>query len=58
VTCAPSEEGRYLIIGRLTLGAGEPVEIGHVVLKVTRDPLLFAPLPWPPLDERPGPWIK
>ncbi len=60
VACAPSEEGRYEIVGRLTLNdVGEEVEIGRVALKVTRDPLLFAPEPWPSWGDRPATsWTK
>ncbi len=55
VACAPSEEGRYEIVGRLTFGdVGEEVEIGRVALKVTLDPLLFAPEPWPSLGQHPA----
>jgi hypothetical protein len=52
VACAPSDEGRYEIVGKLTLvGDGEGIEIGRVALKVSRDPLLFDPEPWiPPPD--------
>ncbi len=41
VTCAPSEEGDYELVGKLALGEGspEPVEIGRVNLRVSRDPL-------------------
>lgn len=46
VACAPSEEGHYDIFGDLALGdAKQGVEIGRVALKVTSDPLLFAPDP-------------
>jgi len=46
VACAPSEEGEYEIVGRLSLGGSE-VDVGKVGLRVSRDPLLFAPQPLP-----------
>jgi len=57
VTCAPSTEGQYEIVGRLALGAGESVEVGRVALKVTRNPVLFAPDPWLPVGGRAGSWV-
>jgi hypothetical protein len=48
VSCAPASEGQYEIVGRLVLGAGPEVEIGHVGLLVTASPyFLFTP-EWPP----------
>gem|GEM_PF-3598215 len=59
VTCAPSTEGEYEIVGRLTLGhAGESVEVGRVALKVTRNPVVFAPDPWLPVGGRGGSWVQ
>jgi hypothetical protein len=53
VTCAPSEQGQYEIVGHLTLGdTTEGIEVGRVALKVTRDPVVFEPDPWPPLGNR------
>jgi hypothetical protein len=47
IACAPSAEGKYEIVGHLSLGDGaEPIEIGRVGLRVTSDPALFVPLPW------------
>jgi hypothetical protein len=44
VACAPSEEGRYRIIGRFSLVAvGDEIDIGRIPLRVTRDPRLFTP---------------
>jgi len=45
VTCAPSEQGIYTIVGQLTLlQAGDvALEIGKVDLMVTSDPHFFAP---------------
>jgi hypothetical protein len=57
VACAPSEEGRYEIIGRVSLEGGEEVEVGRVALEVTRDPLLFAPQPWS-WEDRARVWLK
>lgn len=46
VACAPAEEGRYEIVGRLTFGeAGTETEIGRIKLTVSRNPLLFSPEP-------------
>jgi hypothetical protein len=60
VACAPAEEGRYEIVGRLSLGDGIELEIGRLGVKVSRDPLLFVPEPWPSwATERPaGTWVK
>jgi hypothetical protein len=59
VTCAPSIEGQYEIVGRLALGhAGEFVQVGRVALKVTRNPVLFAPDPWLPVGGRAGSWVQ
>ncbi len=59
VTCAPSAEGQYEIVGRLTLGhAGESVEVGRVALKVTRNPVAFAPDPWVPVGGAAGSWVQ
>jgi hypothetical protein len=59
VACAPSEEGRYEIVGRLRFDeAGEGVEVGRVAVKVTRDPLLFEPQPWLPWADRSSTWTK
>jgi hypothetical protein len=57
VTCAPSTEGQYEIVGRLALGADESVEVGRVALKVTRNPVHFAPDPWLPVGGRAGSWV-
>jgi hypothetical protein len=44
ITCAPSEQGDYLIVGRLqTEQHPEEVDIGRFALRVTQNPLLFAP---------------
>ncbi len=44
VTCAPTEEGRYEIVGRLAVGNEQEVEIGRVGLLVTQSPyFLFTP---------------
>ncbi len=44
VACAPSEPGRYEIVGRFGLdGVPDEVEVGRVSLSVTRDPTLFRP---------------
>ncbi len=48
ISCAPSEEGAYEVSGRFRLDDGGEVEIGRFALRVTRDPLLFTPLPLPP----------
>jgi hypothetical protein len=54
VTCAPSSEGRYEIVGKLTLGKDvEGVEIGRARINVRRDPLLFDPDPRPFQDRYP-----
>jgi len=59
VACAPSEEGRYEIVGRLALGEGEEIEIGRVGLKVSSDPFLFSPERSPLWSDRPaGAWVK
>jgi hypothetical protein len=58
IACAPSEEGRYEVVGRFQLRDGDEIEVGRVPLNVTRDPLLFGPEPWPPLEERPRSWLK
>ena len=59
VACAPSEEGQYEIVGRLTFGESpEEIEVGRVSLKVSRDPILFIPEPWPPVGDRPSSWVK
>jgi hypothetical protein len=45
VTCAPAEEGRYQIIGRLAVGSAADAEIGRVGLLVTESPdFLFMPV--------------
>jgi hypothetical protein len=45
VTCAPAEEGRYRIVGRLAIGDEEGSEIGELRLLVTKDPYLrFEPI--------------
>lgn len=44
VACAPSEQGEYEIHGFLSLvETGEEIDIGTVSLRVTRDPVEFAP---------------
>ena len=51
ISCAPTEEGQYEISGRFSMDGGEEIEIGRLGLSVTRDPLLFTPLPpLPPLS--------
>jgi len=51
VTCSPSEEGHYVLVGRLALGAvGSEIEIGRVPLAVSHDPLPFVS---DPLDVHP-----
>ena len=48
----PSSEGRYEIVGRLTLTeTGEEVEIGRIPLHVSGDPSLYAPEPWQHVSE-------
>jgi hypothetical protein len=57
VTCAPTERGQYEIVGRLTLsGTAEQIEVGRVALKVTRNPVLFAPDPEPSFGDRADSW--
>lgn len=47
VACAPSELGRYEVVGRLALRDDTTdVEAGRFILKVTQEPLLFSPEPW------------
>jgi hypothetical protein len=60
IACAPSEEGRYEIVGRFTLlAAGVELEVGRDPLSVTRDPMLFTPEPWPAWgDPATGAWVK
>ncbi len=56
VTCAPTEEGRYEIVGRFAVGNAAEVELGRVGLLVTQSPyFLFTPerLPVPPLPPVP-----
>jgi hypothetical protein len=49
---APSAEGRYEIVGRLSLGdGGDDVEIGRIPLHVSGDPSLYAPEPWQHVSE-------
>ncbi|MFO0675789.1 MAG: hypothetical protein U0169_04605 [Polyangiaceae bacterium] len=44
ISCAPSQEGTYEIVGRLLLGESEePLEVGRVPLRVSSDALLFSP---------------
>jgi hypothetical protein len=58
LACAPSEEGQYEVIGRLTFGdPTEEVEVGRVSLKVTRYPITFDPDP-NPLFRRPSGWLE
>lgn len=46
VTCAPSEQGDYDIVGNLRLaGSDSNLVAGSIHLTVTKDPLLFAPSP-------------
>jgi hypothetical protein len=46
LTCAPSEEGQYEIVGRVAFGEdAEEIEAGRISLKVTRGPILFDPDP-------------
>jgi hypothetical protein len=45
LSCAPSEEGQYEIVGRFALGGGEDIEVGCVSLRVTLAPILFDPDP-------------
>ena len=49
ISCAPTEEGQYEVSARLSLEGAEEIEIGRLGLQVTRDPLLFTPLPITPL---------
>lgn len=42
LACAPSVEGHYAVVGRLSV-AGEEVEAGRFPLLVTDDPLLYGP---------------
>lgn len=60
IACAPSEEGRYEVVGKLTLlDVGTELEVGRVPLKVTRDPFLYTPEPWPAFRERaPDAWTR
>ena len=59
VACAPAEEGRYEIVGKLTLAeSGEGIDIGRVVLKVKNDPLLFDPAPSRSSDWPASRWTK
>ena len=45
ITCAPSAEGNYDVIGTLGFDDGRaPIEIRQMRLKVTSDPRLFAPV--------------
>ncbi len=54
VACAPSAEGRYDIVGRLSLGTDGPtIEVGRVPLTVTGDPIRFAPAPEYPWSRDP-----
>jgi hypothetical protein len=57
LTCAPSSEGQYEVVGRLVLADRSSVEIGRVGLLVTTIPyVLFTPS-WPLPDRRvPPPW--
>ncbi len=45
LSCAPSEEGQYEIVGRVVFGGAEEIEVGRVSLRVTRAPILFDPDP-------------
>ncbi len=48
ITCAPSEEGRYEVVARFTLASTKYEMIaGRFALRVSRNPLLFAPDPMP-----------
>jgi hypothetical protein len=60
VTCAPSEEGRYELVGRLSLDAvGTEFEIGRVPLAVSHNPLPFVPEPLDAHPEREGSdWVQ
>jgi hypothetical protein len=59
VACAPSEQGQYEIVGHLTFGkSSDEIEVGRVSLKVTLDPFLFTPGPWPPVGARPSSWVR
>lgn len=53
VSCAPSQEGRYELVGRFRLGELPEIEAGRVPLTVSKDPMLFSPLPVPPWEEQP-----
>ena len=53
VSCAPSQEGRYELVGRFRLADLPGIEAGRVRLTVSKDSMLFAPLPIPPWDEQP-----
>lgn len=55
VACAPSEEGNYSIVGKLTLAnATDEVEVGKVPLRVSGEPRIFAPGPWRPYLDVPA----
>ena len=46
VTCAPSDEGFYEIVGRFKFyGETDQVEVGRISLKVSRAPFLYVPEP-------------
>jgi hypothetical protein len=46
IACAPSSEGKYEVVGQLSLGeSGESFEIGRIALRVTSDPKAFTPMP-------------
>jgi hypothetical protein len=49
VTCAPTEPGRYTIVGRFVMGSGPQLEIGRVGLLAIRNPDLLFTTDWPPL---------
>jgi hypothetical protein len=59
IACAPSSEGKYEIVGHLSLGeSGESFEVGRLDLRVTSDPKQFTPLPWSFGERGPGSGLK
>ena len=60
VTCAPSEEGFYEVVGRFKFsGVSDELEVGRVSLKVTRSPFLYVPEPRGDCgNDCPRQWLK